>query len=86
MLEQADLDGLRSSLLMAQEYSLQRAREFTQKPGPGHAEAASQARADAERSRRLWALFAGVRVCECSGAVPVGYVARDEFLAFLDGR
>ena len=85
-LGQEDLDGLRSCLLAAQEHGLQRSREWAGKPGPGHSEAASQARVDAERARRLWALLAGVRECECRGWVPVGPVARDELLAFLDGR
>ena len=80
-----DLDGLRSCLLAAQEHGLQQAREWADKPGPGHKEAAAQARVDAQRAHRLWALLAGVRECDCRGWVPIGEVPRDELFRFLNG-
>ncbi len=86
VLQGEDLDQLRAALLAAQEHHLDRARHWRRESGPGCNEAARDAVQAADRCRRLWALLAGVRCCRCEGSVPVGDVARDDLLAFLDGR
>jgi|GEM_PF-5333406 len=86
VMEADDLDGLRSALLAAQEYHMERARHWRLEGGPGRKEAIAQATSAAAQCRGWWALLAGVRSCECQGEVPVGRVPRDELLRFLNGQ
>ena len=80
------LDALRSHLLAAQSFHLDRARELRgMKTADTLGNAIRQSEAAANEARGLWALLAGVRSARFHGTGPVGHVEADKLLRFLSG-